>query len=184
MPVCQHSQGRHSEHLRGAPGLEGRGRKEGRRNSCCGKDAPSKTAPSPSTHTTRQQMAFQRTDLCPGFQTSTKAANIPLSTWMSCDSICSGLDLALPALEPLSKPPLGAERGPLAHGSTPTPPERTATISSGSLRPPYLLLYLWPECCVPNHRHSAKHEKPPPGYTQHKLRDCRGRWSPSRGKNP
>lgn len=62
-----------------------------------------------------------RTDLCPGFQMFTKAANISLSTWTSCDSICSGLDLALPALETLAKPPLGAERGPLAHGSTPTP---------------------------------------------------------------
>lgn len=124
---CQHSHGRHSEHLWGAPGLEGRGRKEGWRSSCCGKDAYSETA-LPST--TSQQMSFQRTDSCPGSQTFTKAANISLNAWASCYSICSGLDLALPALEPLFKPPLSAERGPLTHGSAHPSLEPMATISS------------------------------------------------------
>lgn len=66
--------------------------------------------PSPSTPS--QQMAFQRTDSCPGSQTFTKAASISLSNRTSCYSICSGLDLALHALEPLFKPPLSAEGGP------------------------------------------------------------------------
>lgn len=42
-----------------------------------------------------------RVDSCSGSQTFTKAANTSLGIQLSCDIICSGPDLALPALAPL-----------------------------------------------------------------------------------